>query len=192
MQPGPQPSDDDIRPRRPIVPILGSVVALILILVLGLMANRLSEIEAQMSYSPPMGLDPGAAMPADVAARGHAVYVPAYSHIYARGGGAVQLDVILSARNTDPEHPIRLDHVGYFGTDGELIRELAAEPLVLGPLQTATYLVAGRDFRAGSGANFMVEWSAQEAINGPIFEAVMLGPDEGISFTSRGVPVERR
>jgi hypothetical protein len=191
MDPDPK-AGDDAPGRGLLIPILASVAALILIVTLGLMANRLGEIEEQIGYKPPTGLGPGAAMSAEAAARGHAVYVPAYSHVYARGGGAVQLDVVLSARNTDPEHPIRLDHVGYFGTNGDLIRELAAEPLVLGPLQTATYLVEGRDLRAGSGANFMVEWSAQAEVNGPIFEAVMLGLKQGISFTSRGVPVDRR
>jgi hypothetical protein len=190
MDPDPKARDDTPR-RGLILPILSSIAAVVLIAMLGLVANRLYEIEEQISYRPPTGLETSAAMPADVAARGHAVYVPAYSHIYTRGGEALLLDVVLSARNTDPEHPIRLDHIRYFGTDGALIRELAAEPLVLGPLQTATYLVEGSDRRAGAGANFLIEWSAQDAVNRPIFEAIMLEPEAGISFTSRGAPVER-
>jgi hypothetical protein len=127
------------------------------------------------------------------ASRGRSVYVPAYSHIYSRGGQPFLLEVTLSVRNTDPERPIRIDRVRYHDTQGSLIRELGEQPLTLAPLQTASYLVEKRDLEGGSGANFVVDWSAEEAVNPPIFEAVMIGVDRthNISFTSRGQPIAR-
>lgn len=182
------------RPRKPgelLLAILGAVAASVLIVMLGLFANRLSEIEERIGFTPPAGLGPGTVLPAEVAAKGRAVYVPAYSHIYSRGGEAVQLEVTLSVRNTDPRHPIRIDGVRYLDTQGSSIQELSDESLALGPLQTASYLVEKTDMRGGSGASFIVEWSAKEEINQPIIEAIMIGSGEGISFTSRGIPIGR-
>jgi hypothetical protein len=173
------------------VPIVASVLVVILILMLGLVANRLGELEERLVFRPATGLDPGALLPKDLAARGRAAYVPVYSHIYARRGEAEPLEVTLSVRNTDPEHPIRVDRVRYFDTDGLTLRDFIEQPLVLGPFQTASFLVEKGDRSGGSGANFLVEWSAQEEINPPILEAVMVAVETGISFTSRGVPIER-
>ena len=172
-----------------LLPIIGSVVAIGLILLLGFIANRLIEIEETIAFRPPQ---PSGALvlPPDLVAKGRAVYVPAYAHIYRHGGEAMQLENTLSVRNTDPQNPLRIDQVRYVDTDGKPIRELADQPIVLGPLQTASYLVEKGDRSGGSGANFIVEWSAQKEINPPIIEAIMIGVD-GVSFTSRGVPIAR-
>lgn len=61
------------------------------------------------------------------------------------------------------------------------------------PLQTASYLVEKRDVEGGSGASFIVEWSAEAAVNPPIIEAVMVGVGKihNLAFTSRGQPIAR-
>ena len=50
-----------------------------------------------------------------------------------------------------------------------------------------------RDTSGGSGANFIVEWSAETASEAPIIEAVMVGMDgvHGLSFASRAVEIAR-
>ncbi len=180
---------EDGKARSLLLPMLGSIVAIGLIVLLGFIANRLIEIEETIAFRPPQ---PSGALvlPPDLVAKGRAVYVPAYSHIYRQGGEATPLENTLSVRNTDPENPLRIDQVRYFDTEGTPIRDLADQPIVLGPLQTASYLVGKDDRGGGSGANFIVEWSAQREINPPIIEAIMIGVD-GVSFTSRGVPIER-
>ena len=66
--------------------------------------------------------------------------------------------------------------------------------LTLGPLETTAFLVEKRDYRGGSGANFIVTWDAAAPVYEPIIESVMVGVtrDYQISFTSRGRPLRRR
>jgi hypothetical protein len=187
-----QRKDNDGDSRRELIrSSIGTAVALLLIVGLGFITNQLHDIEEQLAFRAPVVSGLAASLPADVVAKGRAVYVPAYSHIYSKGGVAVLLETTLSVRNTDPEHPIRIDRVRYFDGEGNPIRELAEEPLVLRSMQTVSFLVEQRDTAGGSGANFVVEWSAQKQINRPIIEAIMIG-DEGLSFKSRGEPIDRR
>jgi hypothetical protein len=187
----PQKSGDERQPRVPMaLSVVGALGMVAVILVMLYVGSRLETIEDQLSFQPPQS-SPALAAYVPTTSKGRAVYVPAYSHIYSRGGQPFLLEVTLSVRNTDPELPIRIDRVRYYDTQGRLIRELGEEPLTLAPLQTASYLVEKRDTAGGSGANFIVEWSADDAVNVPIVETVMIGVDEGhnLSFTSRGQPI---
>jgi hypothetical protein len=51
--------------------------------------------------------------------------------------------------------------------------------------------VPAENTRAGTGANFIVEWTADGRITDPLIEAVMVGTlgAQGFSFTSRGKPM---
>ena len=120
---------------------------------------------------------------------GQVVYVPAYSHIYHGNKEApLLLSVTLSLRNVDPENSLTVTKVNYYETQGRLIKNYLEKPLVLGPLGSERYVVPQRDTSGGSGANFIVEWQADQPINPPIIETVMIGTQSslGISFTSRG------
>jgi hypothetical protein len=174
------------------VSIFGAIAMVALVVAMFYLGSRLETIEDRLSFRPPQSL-PNAPASIPTTLTGRAVYVPAYSHIYSRGGQPFLLEVTLSVRNTDPELPIRIDRVRYHDTQGSLIRELGEAPLTLAPLQTASYLVEKRDIAGGSGANFIVEWSADEAVNPPIVETVMIGVDtsHNLSFTSRGQPIAR-
>ena len=108
------------------------------------------------------------------------------------GGQAFLLEVTLSVRNTDRDLPIRIDRVRYYDTQGRLIRELGETPHSRPP--SDRFLPSGKqDTAGGSGANFIVEWSAEHAVNVPIVETVMTGVDKGhnFSFTSRGQPIAK-
>lgn len=123
-----------------------------------------------------------------------AVYVPDYSHIY-HGSDLTRypLTTTLSVRNTDPERSITLTSVRYYNTDGELTRRYLGGPRRLGPLGTAEFVVEEHEISGGTGANFIVEWSAERPVSRPVIESVMIGTrsGQGISFTSRGHPIER-
>ncbi|HEX7175863.1 MAG TPA: DUF3124 domain-containing protein, partial [Pyrinomonadaceae bacterium] len=55
---------------------------------------------------------------------GQTIYVPVYSHIYARDKSRViNLSATLSIRNTDAQNPISIASVRYYGTNGALVRE---------------------------------------------------------------------
>jgi hypothetical protein len=172
--------------------ILAAIAVLAIILAMIYVGNRLETIEDQLSFRPPQAAPAPPGGPSATSS-GREVYVPAYSHIYSRGGQAFLLEVTLSVRNTDPQRPIRIDRVRYFDTAGSLIRELTEAPIKLDALETVSYLVKGRDTTGGSGANFLVDWSANQEVNPPIIEAVMVGADpaHNLSFTSRGVPIKR-
>lgn len=122
----------------------------------------------------------------------HAAYVPAYSHIYHHVGDAFLLATTLSIRNTDPRDSLTVTSVRYYDTDGQLVRHDLRNPRTLGPLQSMEFVVEEQDVSGGSGANFIVEWRAEEGVNPPVVEAVMISTrsGQGISFTSRGVPIE--
>ena len=129
------------------------------------------------------------AEPAFDKSSGQTIYVPAYSHIYHGNKEApLLLSVTLSIRNIDVEHELVIAAVDYYDTQGNLIRRYAGEPVRLGPLGTQRYIIPQKDSSGGSGANFIVTWQADRAINPPLVETVMIGTQSqlGISFTSRG------
>jgi hypothetical protein len=178
----------DSRPqsrRELLVASVAAVAAAALIGTAVYITGQLQDLDEKLA-----GGDAGA-LPASVVAKGRAVYVPAYAHIYTGAGEPMLLATTLSVRNTDPEHDLSIDRVRYFDGDGVVLREFAEEPRSLAPMQTESYRIEQQDAAGGSGANFVVEWSADETINRPIIEAVMIG-DAGVSFTSRGTPIDRR
>ena len=68
------------------------------------------------------------------------------------------------------------------------VQQYVPEPLQIGPMATFGFVVDSADQRGGWGANFLVEWVAEEAVYEPIVEAVMVSTQgtEGISFISPG------
>jgi hypothetical protein len=121
--------------------------------------------------------------------KGQTLYVPAYSHIYAGNRELpLLLTVTLSIRNVDPQQSITLTSVEYYGTKGEMLKKYVEQSVVLGPLESTRYIVPYKDKAGGSGANFVVTWKSEKAVNIPIVECVMIGAQgqQGISFTSRG------
>jgi hypothetical protein len=127
-------------------------------------------------------------------ATGQTVYIPAYSHIYhGNKETPLLLSVTLSIRNIDPNDSVTISAVNYHETQGSLVKEYIKEPVVLGPLGSERFVVPQKDNTGGSGANFIVEWHSEKAINPPIIESVMIGTQAqlGISFTSRGQAVKQ-
>lgn len=121
--------------------------------------------------------------------QGQTVYVPAYSHIYI--GNREQpflLTITLSIRNIDAKHPVTITSADYYDTEGKRIRQYLEKPISLGPWESIRYIVPQKDKSGGSGANFVVEWTAKKAVNPVLIEAIMIGAEsqQGISFTSRG------
>jgi hypothetical protein len=127
--------------------------------------------------------------------RGQTIYVPIYSHIYIRDKGhALNLAATLSIRNTDKGNPIRITSAQYFNTEGKLIKEYAASPLIVAPMASAEIIIAESDTRGGSGASFIVEWNSDFHVMDPVVEAVMISAagQQGISFISMGRVIKDR
>ncbi len=122
------------------------------------------------------------------------VYVPAYSHIfYGDSDRPFQLSVTLSIRNTDPVKEIEVISVGYHDSDGKPVRMAIEKPIRLKPFATTYCRVPESDATGGVNAFFLVLWKGDPEGNPPLVEAVMIGASgqQGISFTSRGVPLPK-
>ncbi len=178
--------------------LIGGAGFLVIILMITYLANLLDSIETiegRLQYK-----NPELYQPVNTGANGiilvsaQTVYVPAYSHIYARGGKPHLLETTLSIRNTDPENSILLKSVDYYDTQGKLVKKYLDKTVKLAPLQTTAYLVKKKDERGGSGANFIVKWGAEKPVYEPIIEAVMVGASDNqhISFISQGRPLAKR
>ena len=119
------------------------------------------------------------------------VYVPLYSHIYADErykDKPFNLTATLSIRNTDPIHGLTLKRVDYYDSQGKLLKNYLDKPLTIAPLASTRYIVQESENEGGSGAKFIVGWSAQQPVSDPIIESIMIGTklQQGISFLSRG------
>ncbi len=140
--------------------------------------------------------EPTAARPGSVprvVRGGEVVYVPLYSHVFADEGKRVPLAATLSLRNTDEEHSLVISRVDYFDTEGGLVRKYLEAPLEIGPLGSHDFFVKQSDSAGGAGANFLVEWVADEPVMAPVVEAVMVGRQgTGITcFARSGVVVKQ-
>ena len=125
--------------------------------------------------------------------KGQTIYVPVYSQIYhGSRGRVVDLAVTLSIHNTDMKSRIIIDSVDLYDTSGKLVRRYFSRVRSLAPLETVQVVIAESDTGGGTGANFIVRWRSERAVNAPLIESVMIGTSgqQGISFMSRGVPVE--
>ena len=141
-----------------------------------------------------LGLFP-AAVQAQGLSKGQLVYVPIYSHVYyGDRERTILLTGILSVRNTDPGQAITLLQVDYYDSEGKLLRKYLTQPVTLGPLGSTRFIIKTSDTAGGSGANFLVRWKAENPVNEPILEGVMIGASgqQGISFTSRGVAIKEK
>lgn len=120
---------------------------------------------------------------------GQTIYVPVYSHIYTfKNRRSINLAATLSIRNTDAEHVLTLNAVRYYDSHGTLVRDYVDTPLRIGPMASTDFVVDETDTSGGSGANFIVEWSAADPVTEPVVEAIMIttASSQGVSFTSAG------
>ena len=120
-------------------------------------------------------------------AMGETLYVPIYSHIYAADRKSkLNLTATLSIRNVDSQQSFIIHSVRYYDSDGRLVRQYLDQPIEVKALATKDFVVPSNDTTGGAGANFIVEWVAQQKISEPIVEAVMIGTEgnRGFSFVS--------
>lgn len=129
--------------------------------------------------------------------KGQTLYLPIYSHMLygnlGKSGKAsyVLLSALVSIRNTDARRPLRVLSAKYFDTHGKLLGERVPTPVLLPPLGTLELFVELNDASGGSGANFVVKWEADAAINPPLVDALHANMDGGkaVIFMTQSVPV---
>lgn len=121
-------------------------------------------------------------------------YVPAYSHIYyGDKPSKILLTTTLSIRNTDPYKTLKLQKVEYRSDQGKVLKNFVMMPMTIQPLSAVRFVVPETDTKGGSGASFIITWSADAKLNKPVIQAVMIGAtaNQGISFVCDAVPMRR-
>lgn len=131
---------------------------------------------------------------------GQTLYLPVYSHIYhgdlGKTGkpGYTLVSIHVSIRNTDTRTPIKIASARYYDTQGKLVREFVPAPQAIPPLGTLELFVPRTDMAGGSGANFLIAWSAEAPVNPPLVEALHADIREArtLVFTTAARPIRPR
>ncbi len=129
--------------------------------------------------------------------KGQTLYLPIYSHMLygnlGKSGKAsyVLLSALVSIRNTDARRPLRVLSAKYFDTNGKLLAERVPVPVMIPPLGTLELFVELNDASGGSGANFIIKWDADQALNPPLVESLHANMDGGkaVIFMTQSVPL---
>lgn len=128
---------------------------------------------------------------------GQVLYLPIYSHIYHgdldKQGKPTQtlLSVHVSIRNTNIQESLKITYARYYDTDGKLVKEFVPNQLTIPPLGTHELFVQRSDVSGGSGANFLIAWSATTSVNPPLVEALHadIQPARTLTFITSARPV---
>ena len=118
--------------------------------------------------------------------RGQVLYMPVYSNIPYQSS-QFDLSAFLAIHNTDLKKQIKITKIDYFNTDGKFIKSFLSADQKINPLATMIILIPQSD-QSGTGANFLVEWTADELVNEPLIESIMkdLSGNKGLAFLSTG------
>ena len=119
--------------------------------------------------------------------RGQVLYLPIYSNIPYLEKRNYDLSAFLAVHNTDLKHQIKITKVMLFNTDGRVVKDFISEDRLLKPFATEIFEVPKKD-QSGTGANFLVEWMADQPVNEPLIESIMkdLSGNIGLAFLSLG------
>jgi hypothetical protein len=94
---------------------------------------------------------------------------------------------MVNVHNVDPKNSITILRVDYYDSNGKFIESYIKKPIDLKPFAHTFFYLKEYDVRGSPGANFIVKWNAENRINQPVLEALMLGTRAGLSFTSSGM-----
>jgi hypothetical protein len=119
--------------------------------------------------------------------RGQLLYMPIYSNLPHLEKKNYDLSAILAIHNTDLKNKIKITKVDYLNTDGRLVKTFLSSDKHVNPLATVIFTIPKKD-QSGTGANFLVEWMADQPVNEPLVESIMkdLSGNLGLSFLSQG------
>lgn len=132
---------------------------------------------------------------------GQTLYLSVYSHLYhgeihPKTGKPSEtlVSTHISIRNPDMKTAIKVASARYYNTEGRLLREFLPAPQTIPPLGTYELFVPRSDASGGSGANFIIDWSADKPTNPPLVEALHADIREArtLLFVTTGRPLQAR
>lgn len=126
---------------------------------------------------------------------GQLLYLPVYSNVpYHIDTIKFDMSAFIAIHNTDFTTPIVLSKVLYFDQEGKLVGDyLTSGNITIEPLATRDFYVPYED-QSGTGANFLVEWTADTLVNEPLIESITtsLKPNNTVAILSPGKVIRER
>ncbi len=120
-------------------------------------------------------------------------YLSSYSQIYVKSASRkFSLTGTISMRNVNPADTVYLQQATYYDTKGAVVRNYVNSPVYIAPMETVEIIINDDDTTGGTGDNFVFTWSKPPGAHDPFFEGVFISTygQQGISFTTRGIPVQ--
>lgn len=119
---------------------------------------------------------------------GQEVYVPSYTQLHRTSKTKIDSVTTLSIHNVDKRHEIVVTSAIAYATNGDQIKQYITEPLTLKSFASKSFVGPYKDGGDGTGANFVVTWTAKQAVVPPIVETLLLANtgNQGFSLSSRG------
>ena len=121
--------------------------------------------------------------------KGQLLYLPVYSNVpYQIDTLKFDMSAFVAIHNTDLNNSILLSKVLYFNQDGRLVDDfLPNGTITIKPLATKDFYIPYED-QSGTGANFLIEWSADSLVNEPLIESITIcvKPNNSVAILSQG------
>jgi len=120
--------------------------------------------------------------------KGQTLYIPSYSNIIG-DFQHINLRANLIIHNTDPVHPITVIRIDNYDTNGKMVEKYLEQPLKLNALAATRVIIRNpKKGDEGAGANFIVQWKAENKVTEPLIECIMAGSlgTQGHTFSSQG------
>jgi hypothetical protein len=126
--------------------------------------------------------------------KGQTLYVPSYSNIIS-DYQHINVRANLLIHNTDPVNPITIVRIDNYDTDGKLVEKFLSKPVQLKPFAAIRYAIGNpKKGDEGAGANFIVQWKAENKVTEPLIECIMVGSlgTRGHTFSSQGRVIQEK
>lgn len=164
-------------------------IVLILLLVVAFISCNYKESKQEISF-PPTSFHADTLKIPDIGGRklrGQVLYMPVYSNIPYQYKQQYDLSAFLAIHNTDLKNQIKVTKVDFLNTEGLLVKSYVSTDQRINPLATMIVVIPKTD-QSGTGANFILEWMADQLVNEPLIESIMtdISGNKGLAFVSTG------
>jgi len=108
--------------------------------------------------------------------QGQKVYLSLYPKIERAGKKQPNfLTTILTIRNTDLLHPITVNSINYYDSNGALKKHVLKETVILNPVASKSIRFEEKELDSGSGMAgcFIIAWKSKERVSAPIIEGII-------------------
>jgi hypothetical protein len=126
---------------------------------------------------------------------GSTIYVPVYKSFYQSYGStrdAYALTSTACLHNTDSKHAIVVYTIEYYDSNGKLLNKFIDAPMTIKPWNSREITLPHSTQPEDFGANLIVRWRAEQPVNPPLVEVLMVGQvlNRGVSFLTRGCEIK--